>query len=186
MIREVIISSQSPAGNVHLAPMGIHVEADAMLLMPFRPSTTLDNVLATGLAVMNYCDDVRIFAGCLTGQRDWPLRAADVINGQRLAAALSHAELEMVRHEDDPVRPRLYCRVVHEAAHAPFRGFNRAQFSVLEAAILVSRLHMLPPAKLDSELAYLKIGFDKTAGPREREAWDWLMARIQSHRETSA
>jgi len=186
MIREVIISSQSRAGNIHLAPMGIHVEADAMLLMPFRPSTTLDNVLATGLAVMNYCDDVRIFAGCLTGRRDWPLKATEVINGQRLAGALSHAELELVRHEDDPVRPRLYCRVVHEATHAPFRGFNRAQFSVLEAAILVSRLDMLPPAKLESELTYLKIGFDKTAGPREREAWDWLMARIQSHRETSA
>lgn len=186
MIREVILTSQSSQGHVHLAPMGIHIEGDERLLMPFRPSTTLDNVLATGTAVMNYCDDVRLFAGCLTGRRDWPLLAADKIIGCRLAGALSHAELELVRHEDDPVRPKLYCRVIHEVNHAPFQGFNRAQFAVLEAAILVSRLHMLPPEKLESELAYLRIGLDKTAGPNEREAWGWLMERIDAYRETSS
>ena len=132
MIREVILTSQSSQGHVHLAPMGIHIEGDERLLMPFRPSTTLDNVLATGTAVMNYCDDVRLFAGCLTGRRDWPLLAADKIIGWRLAGALSHAELELVRHEDDPVRPKLYCRVIHEVNHAPFQGFNRAQFAVLQ------------------------------------------------------
>ena len=186
MIREVILTSQSVQGHVHLAPMGIHIEDDEMLLMPFRPSTTLDNVLATGAAVMNYCDDVRLFAGCLTGRRDWPLLAADKIVGYRLAGALSHAELELFRYEDDSVRPKLYCRVVHEVTHAPFHGFNRAQFAVLEAAILVSRLHMLPPEKLESELAYLRIGLDKTAGPRERDAWDWLMERIDAYRESSS
>jgi hypothetical protein len=186
MIREVILTSQSIEGPVHLAPMGIHIQNNERLLMPFRPSTTLDNVLATGTAVMNHCDDVRLFAGCLTGRRDWPLLAADKIVGHRLAGALSHAELELVRHEDDPVRPKLYCRVIHEVMHAPFQGFNRAQFAVLEAAILVSRLHMLPSEKLESELAYLRIGFDKTAGPNEQEAWEWLMERIDAYRKTSS
>lgn len=185
MIREVIITSQSPSGSVHLAPMGIHVVGHEMLLMPFRPSTTLENVLASRRAVMNYTDDVRIFAGCLTGRRDWPLVAAEGAGGMRLAGALAHAELELVRHEDDELRPRLYCRVAHEATHAPFRGFNRAQFSVLEAAILVSRLHMLPPEKIEAELAYLRIGFDKTAGPIEQEAWSWLMEKIDAHRSKS-
>ena len=185
MIREVIITSQSPSGSVHLAPMGIHVVGHEMLLMPFRPSTTLENVLASRRAVMNYTDDVRIFAGCLTGRRDWPLVAAEGAGGMRLAGALAHAELELVRHEDDELRPRLYCRVALEATHAPFRGFNRAQFSVLEAAILVSRLHMLPPEKIEAELAYLRIGFDKTAGPIEQEAWSWLMEKIDAHRGKS-
>jgi hypothetical protein len=185
MIQETIITSTSPAGATHIAPMGVHVEDGALLILPFRPSTTLDNILATGHAVMNYCDDVRVFAGCLTGRRDWPLVPAEQISGRRLANALAHAELELVRAEDDPLRPRLHCRAVHEANHAPFRGFNRAQFSVLEAAILVSRLGMLPWSKVEAELAYLRIGLDKTAGPHELEAWGWLMEKVEAFRRDS-
>lgn len=181
MIRETIITSVSLEGAIHIAPMGVHVlDGGEMLVMPFRPSTTLTNILATGGAVMNYCDDVRVFAGCLTGRRDWPLVDADRVKGQRLAGALAHAELELARFEDDQTRPRLYCKVVHEANHAPFRGFNRAQFSVLEAAILVSRLHRLPRSKIEAELDYLRIGLDKTAGPIEREAWGWLMEKVEA------
>lgn len=180
MIRETIITSCSPRGAVHIAPMGVHVLDDELLIMPFRPSTTLDNVLATRTAVINYTDDVRVFAGCLTGRRDWPLLPAESIPGQRLAETLAHAELELLRWEEDELRPKLYCRVVHEANHAPFRGFNRAQYSVLEAAILVSRLDRLPWDKIESELAYLRIGLDKTAGPKEFEAWGWLMDAVET------
>jgi hypothetical protein len=71
---------------------------------------------------------------------------------------------------------------VHEAGHGRFPGFNRARSAVIEAAILVSRLHMLAPEKIDAELAYLRIAIDKTAGPDELEAWGWLMDRIETHR----
>ncbi|BBA35873.1 hypothetical protein sS8_3941 [Methylocaldum marinum] len=185
MIRETIITSCSPQGVAHIAPMGVHVLDDELLIMPFRPSTTLDNVLATRTAVINYTDDVRIFAGCLTGRRDWPLLPAERIPGRRLAGALAHAELELLRWEEDELRPKLYCRVVHDVNHAPFRGFNRAQYAVLEAAILVSRLHMLPWDKIESELAYLRIGLDKTAGPAEREAWGWLMDAVEAFRRSN-
>lgn len=49
---------------------------------------------------------------------------------------------------------------------------------MLEAAILVSRLHRLPAEKVQLEMEYLRIAVDKTAGEREREAWGWLEARI--------
>ena len=39
--------------------------------------------------------------------------------------------------------------MVHAASHAPFQGFNRAQAAVIEAAILASRLHMLPREKIE-------------------------------------
>ncbi|CAI8891792.1 DUF447 domain-containing protein [Methylocaldum szegediense] len=184
MIRETIITSCSPTGTPHIAPMGVHVLDGELLIMPFRPSTTLDNVLATRVAIVNYTNDVRVFAGCLTGRRDWPLCPADHVPGQRLAQTLAHAELELLRWEEDELRPRLYCRVVHEVNHAPFRGFNRAQYSVLEAAILVSRLHMLPWDKIESELAYLRIGLEKTAGPAELEAWGWLMEAVEAFKRT--
>lgn len=186
MIREVIITSHTTDGRTHIAPMGVHVVGEEMLVMPYRPSATLDNMLASGVAVMNYCDDVRVFAGCLTGRHNWLLQPADRIAGQRLTAALAHAELEVIRFEDDAVRPRLYCRVLHEATHAPFHGFNRAQYSVLEAAILVSRLGMLPRERIAAELEYLRIGLDKTAGPAEREAWSWLMEKVDAHLDGEA
>ncbi|MGH8548494.1 MAG: DUF447 domain-containing protein [Methylococcales bacterium] len=185
MIREIIVTSWNKAGRTHIAPMGIHDHGQQILVMPFKPSTTLDNILETGYAVMNYTDDVRIFAGCLTGHRNWPLCNTEWIEGKRLSEALAHTELKLVDIDDDAQRPRLVCEALHEASHHPFRGFNRAQFSVLEAAILVSRLHLLPPEKVATEIGYLRIGLDKTAGERELEAWDWLMQRIDEFRTTN-
>jgi hypothetical protein len=69
--------------------------------------------------------------------------------------------------------------------HAPFPGFNRAQAAVVEGAVLVSRLFMLPADKIDREMAYLQIAIDKTAGDREREAWDWLVAAVAQYREAA-
>lgn len=175
MIQETIVTTQDKAGLTHIAPMGIHIQDDSFIILPFRPSKTLDNFLATKVGVINYCDDVRVFAGCLTGRRDWPLKPAHDIIGQILDCALAHAEVELVRIEEDDTRPKLFCKTVCIINHAPFKGFNRAQFSVLEAAILISRLGMLPMAKIEAELDYLHIGFDKTAGERELEAWGWLM-----------
>lgn len=97
---------------------------------------------------------------------------------QRLAGALAHAELAVDHATEDEQRPRFRCRVLRVALHAPFLGFNRAQAAVIEAAILVSRLEMLPPDKIEREIAYLQIAVDKTAGAAEQEAWQWLMDRI--------
>jgi len=178
MIIESIITTLGADSAAHIAPMGIIWRDDHPILAPFRPSTTLDNLVHSGCAVINHTDDVRIFAGCLTGRRDWPLRPAERISGRVLQAALAHQELMVDRIEEDELRPRFHCRVVHEAAHGAFRGFNRAQAAVIEAAILVSRLHLLPRDKVEREVAYLEIAVSKTAGPREREAWEWLTTRI--------
>ncbi|MGH6927953.1 MAG: DUF447 family spectrin-like domain-containing protein, partial [Dongiaceae bacterium] len=83
---------------------------------------------------------------------------------------------------EDELRPRFRCAVVHEEMHRPFHGFNRAQAAVVEGAILVSRLHMLPAEKIEREIAYLQIAIDKTARPRERQAWEWLMERMAEHK----
>ena len=181
MIRETIVTTADAAGKVHIAPIGIIADDDHWIIAPFRPSTTLDNLRAVTFAVANYTDDVRIFAGCLTGRHDWPTTAAEVVPVPRLAAALAHAELAVDAVTEDARRPRFRCRVVHRAAHAPFEGFNRAKAAVVEAAILVSRLDMLPREKVAQEIAYLEIAVGKTAGPAEQEAWGWLMEKIRAH-----
>jgi len=181
-IFESLLSTAAPDGATHLAPLGFRREAEFIVLAPFHPSRTLDNLRARGVAALNHTDDVRVFAGSLTGRRDWPLTPCERIACGRLTNALSHVELEVARIEEDPVRPRFLCHEVGRYNHALYPGHNRAQAAVIEACILVSRLGMLTPDKVDNEMAYLAIAIDKTAGPRELEAWNWLREKIAVHR----
>ena len=183
-IRETILTTISNDGAVHVAPLGIIQDGEHWIIAPFRPSTTLANIEATGVAVVNYTDEAKIFAGCLTGRRDWPLAAVPDCRVPRLEAALSHDVLEVVSVKEDATRPRFSCRVAASAQHRPFQGMNRAKAAVLEAAILVSRLHMLPADKIEDEIAYLKIAIDKTAGPDEEQAWYWLLEKVIDHLAT--
>jgi uncharacterized protein len=184
MIRETIVTTVNGAGAVHIAPLGIIADGDGWIIAPFRPSTTLDNLRAVPFAVANYTDDVRIFAGCLTGRSQWPTVESDSVPVPRLAEALAHAELAVTRTTEDEQRPRFHCRVVRLVSHAPFQGFNRAQAAVIEAAILASRLHMLPREKIESEMAYLQIAVSKTAAAAEQEAWAWLTEKVRVYYES--
>ena len=186
MINETIITTLNEDGTVHIAPMGVRREDNLFVIAPFKPSTTLNNLERSGQAVINMTDDVRIFAGCLTGHYDWPTINTSVINGKRLEAALSHIEIEVVHQKGDEIRPVFYCSEKHQETHAPFMGINRAKAAVIEVAVLVSRLHMLTDEKIDNEIAYLQIAIDKTASEHELEAWGWLMDRIKSFREQNA
>ena len=181
-IAETIVTTVDATGSVHIAPLGLIERGDQWIVAPFRPSRTLDNLLASGLAVANHIDDVRVFAGCVTGRRSWPLVTHDDSRRAALRDALSTWDLTVEEREDAPQRPRFICRVDRVRNEGPWRGFNRAQAAVIEAAVLVTRLHMLPPEKLDGEIAYLRIAIDKTAGERELEAWDWLMERVDAWR----
>ncbi len=154
MIRETVVTTVGADGGVHLAPLGIIADGEGFILAPFRPSTTLENLRVVPFAVANYTDDVRVFAGCLTGRRDWPVTASDKVPVARLAGALAHAELAVTRVSEDAQRPR---------------------------AILVSRLDFLPRDKVEREIEYLRIAVEKTAGAAEQEAWGWLMEKIRSH-----
>ncbi|WP_454916840.1 DUF447 domain-containing protein [Xanthobacter sediminis] len=185
MIRETIVTTASPSGEPHVAPMGATVTEGGFLLMPFRPSQTLDNLVATGTGVINYTDDARVFAGCVTGQRrDWPTIPAGA--SVRLADTIAHAEFAVERVEEDASRPRVFCRVVWEESNGPFRGLNRAVAAVVEGAVLVSRLHMLPADEVEREMAHLAVAVEKTAGPAEREAWGWLVEAVAAHRAREA
>jgi hypothetical protein len=182
-IVETLLTTLNAKGEAHIAPLGlIDDEGSGWIVAPFRPSRTLDNLMVNPFAVASHVDDVRIFAGCITGSRDWPLVPADTVNGVRLESAVSHWELKVDRLTDHEQRPKFHCQIVHSGSHRPWPGFNRAQAAVLELAVLSTRLGMLPPDKVEAELKYLQIAIDKTAGDREHEAWSWLMERIDAWR----
>lgn len=181
MIYETIVTSINTQGVAHVTPFGIRMQDGLVGISPYKPSTTLENILATGHAVLNLTDDVRVFAGALTGRKMWSLLPVEKIAGFRLADTLVHKELKLVKVEDDLVRPQLYLEVVYEEQHQFFQGFNRAQAAVLELAVLVSRLKRLPMEKISQEMEYLAIAIEKTAGPRELEAWAWLVEAVTNH-----
>ncbi|MEY4767915.1 MAG: hypothetical protein RL637_554 [Pseudomonadota bacterium] len=183
MIQEAIVSTLNKQGQLHLAPMGIHFIENDCIILPFKPSATLDNIVATRSAIINYCDDVRIFAGCLTGRRHWSTKPAEKIIGYVLNNALSHQEVTLIKIENHPLRPKLFCQIQHSVNHSPFRGFNRAQFAVIEAAILISRLNYLPFSEIEMQINYLRIMVEKTASAVEWEAWGWLMAVIHQYKQ---
>jgi hypothetical protein len=185
-IVETIVTTKNAKGEVHIAPLGLIAEGANWVLAPFRPSRTLDNLRDVPFAVASHTDDVRVFAGSLTGRKDWATRSAEKVDGAVLENAVSHWELAVDRVTEDDLRPRFSCRLVHAASHRPWGGFNRAQAAVLECAVLVSRLKMLSVDKIEAELKYLEIAVSKTAGEREQEAWGWLMERIAAWRKEQA
>ena len=205
-IYETVITTQDTNGRAHVAPMGVRYRplADGsagVVLMPFKPSTTHHNIVATGHAVLNIVSDTRVFATCVTGLRDAavlqllplaPLSPAALsaqcapFAGQRLACALRHLPLRLALQQDDAQRPLLHMAVLAQVDHAPFIGLNRAQAAVVEGAVLVSRLHLLPPDKISREMDYLQIAIDKTAAPEEQEAWGWLRAAVAAHLQSAA
>ena len=121
-------------------------------------------------AVANYTDDVRVFAGCLTGRArlaDRGLRGcAGAAAGRRARACRTRGRSHV---SEDEQRPRFHCRVVHASRTRRSSGFNRAQAAVIEAAILVSRLHLLPRDKVEREMAYLEIAVSKTASTQPKK-----------------
>ena len=180
-IHEVIVITLSEEGEAHAAPMGITEVDGQIVIQPFKPSATYNNLKQHRQCTVNFTDDVRVFAGALTGRRNWPTLPCLQIECQYLKQALSHIELELTDFEDSDPRAKFTGSIITEVTHASFRGFNRAQNAVIEAAVLTSRLQMLPAEKIQQEIDYLKIAIDKTAGDNELEAWGWLMDKIEKH-----
>ena len=83
MIHEVIVTTKDSKDKIHIAPMGIRWLNDnhnskKIIISPFKPSTTLDNLMITKKAVINFIDDVRVFAGIVTKKkRDWDVNSSD-------------------------------------------------------------------------------------------------------------
>ena len=187
MIHEVIVTTISNKGIVHIAPMGIRFIDKQVIISPFKPSTTLNNIIENNIATINFIDDVRVFAGIVSRhKKDWELSArTDLEIVPNLTLTNTFYNVVVNEYQEDDKRPNIICDIKNSEVIKPFLGFNRAQFSVIEAAVLLSRLGMISMDKIDREIEYLKIGIDKTAGPHELEAWGWIQDKILSYKKDS-
>jgi uncharacterized protein len=189
VIIESILTTMDAAGTVNFAPMGVEWGEEEIVVKPFLETTTFKNLGETRAAVVNLTDDVLLFARGAISTVQFPAVPARVVRGVVLEAACAWREVEVRSLDAAPPRARIVTRVVHRGFHREFLGFNRARHAVLEAAILATRTHLLPPEQIREEFARLQVIVDKTAGPREREAMALLteyVARPVSSRPTAA
>ncbi len=180
MIIETIVTTIDREGKINFAPMGVEWGEEMIVLKPFLETTTFRNLTASRTAVVNLTDDAMLFAQGAVSSPQFPSVPASVVPGVVLEAACSWRELEVVTMDATPPRSRIDARVVHHGVRREFIGFNRARHAVLEAAILATRTHLIPADEIREEYARLQVIVDKTAGPREREAMEFLTRYVRS------
>ena len=181
MIFEVVIITIDSDNIPNVAPMGITKINDVIVLKPFKPSQTLENILNTKNAVLNITTDVEVFAACITGKKEFDLEPIEGEKAFRLKNTISFSHLTLEKFIDDDIRPQLLMKQKKVCQLNEFLGLNRAQAAVVEGSILASRLKMLPIKKIRSEMEYLRIAISKTGGVAEKKAWSWLEDAVKNH-----
>jgi hypothetical protein len=108
-----------------------------------------------------------------------PVRAATRIRGYVLVDSCRHFEFVVKSMDTTSERVSIEAEVVHTGKTRDFFGFNRAKHAVVEAAILATRLHILPLAEVAAEFKKLRVIVGKTGGPAEHTAMDLLEAKLR-------
>lgn len=183
MILEALVTTTDADGTPHLAPMGPRVSGDfaRFTLRPFPTSHTYLNLLRHPEGVLHVTDDALLLAKAAIGAVGAmpPTRAAERVRGFVLVDSCRHFEFVVKSVDDSGQRVSIELEVVHTGRTRDFFGFNRAKHAVVEAAILATRLHLLPLAEVAAEFAKLRVIVGKTGGPDEEAAMDLLESRLR-------
>ena len=122
-VRETVVTTKNIDGSIKVSPLGVYIENDILRLKPFKPSGSLENIIRNKSGVINYIDDVRIFASCIT-KKDIEIDfvKAKKIDCSRIKKAISHTEFKVSKIEDDKQRPTIICKPIYEETHNMFYG----------------------------------------------------------------
>ncbi len=185
MILEGIVTTEGPAGLLNIAPMGPRIAPSLDLsrfeLRPFRQSTTYLNLKSRGEGVFHVTDDVLLIAQTAIGLAPTPApatRPADRVVGQILTDACRYYEFRIVECDEREERALFVVETLAEGRFREFLGFNRARNAVLEAAILATRLGLIPPDRIHDDFQRLAVLVEKTGGMRERVAFELLERHV--------
>lgn len=185
LILEGLVTSLNEDGSVNISPMGPIVDAElkTFLLRPFHTSTTYENLKRTRQGVFHVTDDVLLFAQAALGTPSPLPRLVPTANieGLALADACRWYEFTVGSIDDTEERTRIVAQTVSEHHNRDFIGFNRAKHAVLEAAILATRVNLLPADEILAELRRLRSPVEKTSAAAELEAFEFLQYYIEQH-----
>jgi uncharacterized protein len=189
MILEGLVTTTGPDGAMHLAPMGPRIAGDwsSFRLRPFPTSETFRNLKARGQGVLHVTDDVLLLARAAVGQAG-PQQTipASRVSGFVLPSTCRYYEFVVRSIDESGERVNIDADVVQRGVLREFFGLNRAKHAIVEAAILATRLHLLPADEVLAEYRKLRVTIEKTGGPAEHEAMEFLQAHVERHttRET--
>ena len=177
-INEVIATTEDK-GRINAAPVGIVKDGDSLYVRLFSGTHTYDNFLASGWFVANIIHDAWLFAETaledlapdyfmrrdglpvLKGAEAWGLFKGEPFALDIIIAKVELAEGEVLRKD--------------------FRACNRGASLVIEAAVAATRYLALCTDSYYEELIRLQKIINRCGGPREREAMDRLMDRVNSY-----
>ncbi len=190
MILEGLVTSQDAAGVLNVAPMGPIVDESMsrLVLRPFQTSRTYRNLKEQPSGVFHVVDDVLLLAQAAIGriESEPPTLPTAKVIGRVLADACRWYEFEVEDLDDSTERTHIQVRVVHVGRLRDYFGLNRAKHAVVEAAILATRLHLIPPQEIHQQMEWLRSPVQKTAGPREIAAFALIDEFIKSQLGNSA
>jgi hypothetical protein len=175
---ETVVTTLEPSGEVNCAAMGVRWGDEELIFWPFGDTRTLRNLRARGEAVVHLTDDVLLFVQAALGRPRPAMRPAVNVAGSVIAECSAWREVvvaEIAETADELPRWRVRARVVGGGAGSqPPLGMCRARHAAIEASIAASRLRWLGAERVSGELERLQDLVDRTAGPRERAAMDYV------------
>jgi uncharacterized protein len=179
---ETVVTTTGADGVVNCAAMGVRWGEDELVFWPFEATRTLRNLRVHGEAVVHLTDDVLLFVHAALEHPSPPMRPASRVAGAVIEDVNAWREVVVTEIDADPGHPkrsRVRARVVAAGTGTrPPLGLCRARHAAVEASILASRLKWLGAEHVQAELARLQELVDKTAGPREREAMDYVRRHV--------
>jgi uncharacterized protein len=176
---ETVVTTTGSDGVVNCAAMGVRWGEAELVFWPFDATRTLRNLRVHGEAVVHLTDDVLLFVQAALGHPRPPMRPASAIDGSVIEEANAWREVVVTQIVEGPRRSEVRARVVASGTgeRQPL-GLCRARHAAVEASILASRLKWLGAEHVQAELDRLQELVDKTAGPRERAAMDYVRRHV--------
>jgi len=182
MIIEGVLTCDSPSGP-HVAALGPVVDEarTAWLLRPFQSSRVFSCLRANPKCVFHTIDDALPIVQLVLGQSPAFTYERSPAGGWLICQACHWFELEITAWDVTQPRSEAQARVLAEGDLRPFWGWNRAKHALLEAAIAISRVHLLSAEELALSLERCRAPIEKTCGPREQLAWDLIQSWHAQH-----
>jgi len=176
---ETVVTTTGSDGVVNCAAMGVRWGEAELVFWPFDATRTLRNLRVHGEAVVHLTDDVLLFVQAALGHPRPAMRPASAIDGSVIEEANAWREVVVTEIVEGPQRSEVRARVVASGTgeRQPL-GLCRARHAAVEASILASRLKWLGAEHVQAELDRLQELIDKTAGPRERAAMDYVRRHV--------
>lgn len=179
MIIECIVTTLNEAGEANFAPMGVTIGEEEILIRPYRDSATYQNLVATGAAVVNLTDSIRLFAESAITSPQFPTFPAELVPGLVLTDACSYYECSVMHADTASERATFRYKIVKKGVLREFIGFNRAKNAIIEAAILATRVRLLGVAQIREEYRRLAEIVQKTGGEQETQAMQYLQDYVE-------